>query len=159
MNDENLKKGEATRFRSGEEAAKAGRKGGIKSGIARREKFASRKFIKEVLAWEAEMTPDMKKALKRMGAPDDIRITNEQYGMLALIKKYKTADLRAIEMVHEMLEEDARTLYEEKRLKLEQQAVEHMQKSDGFLQALLGKAEEVFEDGGEDTPDDLEDSE
>lgn len=36
--DENLKKGKATQFKSGEEAAKNGRKGGIASGKARREK-------------------------------------------------------------------------------------------------------------------------
>ena len=38
MNDENLKKGEATRFRSGEDAVRNGQKGGIASGKARRAK-------------------------------------------------------------------------------------------------------------------------
>lgn len=37
-NEHNLKKGIATQFKSGEEAAKAGRKGGIASGEAKREK-------------------------------------------------------------------------------------------------------------------------
>lgn len=36
MNDENLKNGEATQFKSGEEAAKNGRKGGIASGESKR---------------------------------------------------------------------------------------------------------------------------
>lgn len=39
-NPENLEKGKATRFRSGEEAAKAGRKGGKASGEARRKRKA-----------------------------------------------------------------------------------------------------------------------
>lgn len=36
--NENLKKGKATRFKSGEEAVKNGRKGGIASGKAKRDK-------------------------------------------------------------------------------------------------------------------------
>ena len=159
MNDENLKKGEATRFRSGEQAASAGRKGGIKSGVARRKKFASRKFLKEVLAWNVQSTTEIKNALKMMGAPEDLEITNEDIGMLALMKKYRSGDLRAIEMVLELMGEDPHTVLEEKRLKLEKEAVEHVKNADGFIEALLGKTEEVFEDGA-DTPESLdEDSE
>ena len=159
MNDENLKKGEATLFRSGEEAASAGRKGGIKSGVARRKKFASQKFLKQVLAWNGEPTPDIKKALKRMGGAEELQLTNEDIGMLALAKKFRSGDLKAIAMVLEMFGEDAYSQREEKRLKLEQRAVEHMQKSDGFIEALLGRTEEVFDDGA-DTPESLdEDSE
>lgn len=46
-NEENLKKGKATQFRSGEEAAKAGRKGGIASGVSRSFRSAVKKRIKE----------------------------------------------------------------------------------------------------------------
>lgn len=52
-NEENLKKGEATRFRTGEEQVKIAKKGGIASGEARREK----KLIKD-------------RILERMGADD-----------------------------------------------------------------------------------------
>lgn len=37
-NNENLRKGELTQFRSGEEAARNGQKGGKASGAARRQK-------------------------------------------------------------------------------------------------------------------------
>ena len=37
-NPENLKKGKATQFKSGEKAVENGRKGGIASGVAKREK-------------------------------------------------------------------------------------------------------------------------
>lgn len=47
MNDENLKNGEATRFRSGEEAAKNGRKGGRASGAVRGFKAALKKKIRD----------------------------------------------------------------------------------------------------------------
>lgn len=45
MNDENLKKGYATQFRSGEEAAINGRAGGIASGEARRAAAVARKWL------------------------------------------------------------------------------------------------------------------
>lgn len=45
MNNENLKKGEATQFRSGEEAARNGRDGGRASGEARRQAALFRKFL------------------------------------------------------------------------------------------------------------------
>lgn len=54
--NENLKKGKATRFKSGEEAVKNGRKGGIASGKARREKADLRKQIQ--LFFESEATTD-----------------------------------------------------------------------------------------------------
>lgn len=49
MNDENLKKGKATQFKSGDEAARNGRKGGIASGKARREKADMRKLLTMML--------------------------------------------------------------------------------------------------------------
>ena len=44
-NEENLKKGKATQFKSGEEAARKGRQGGIKSGESKR----NRKILRECL--------------------------------------------------------------------------------------------------------------
>lgn len=55
MNDSNLKNQEATQFRSGEEAAENGKKGGIASGEARR----ARKTVQEALrALMDEKMPD-----------------------------------------------------------------------------------------------------
>jgi hypothetical protein len=59
-NEQNLKKGKATQFRSGEEAVRNGREGGIASGKARREN----KLIKD-------------RILERMGESDwDVMIDN-----------------------------------------------------------------------------------
>lgn len=49
MNDENLKKGEATRFKSGEEAARNGSKGGKASGRARRKQADMRKLLRDMM--------------------------------------------------------------------------------------------------------------
>lgn len=48
-NEQNLKKGKATQFKSGEEAVKAGRKGGIASGEAKRERANLRKMLQVAL--------------------------------------------------------------------------------------------------------------
>lgn len=147
-----------TQFTSGHQAVTNGRKGGIASGVARRKKCASRAFLKEVLALEPKKTPDMMKTLEKLGADPDFPLTVEQVGVLALIKKYWAGDLRAYDMIHEYLGEDPHTLLEEKRLKVQQSAVNALKNSDGFMEAMGATVEEVFDDGG-DTPDTLEDSE
>ena len=48
-NEQNLEKGKATQFKSGEEAAKAGRKGGIASGEAKRERANLKKQLQVFL--------------------------------------------------------------------------------------------------------------
>lgn len=48
-NEENLKNGEATQFRAGEEQAKIARLGGIASGKARRERREARELVKIAL--------------------------------------------------------------------------------------------------------------
>ena len=156
-NDENLKKGVATQFTTGEEAARAGHKGGVASGIARRKKYASRKFLKEVLAYTTKPKPGVKKTIEDMGGNPDVPLTVEQVMVLAVLRKCMAGDLRAVELVHEYLGEDPRTLLEEKRLKVQKEAVSALKNSDGFMEALTGVTEEVFEDGG-DTPDALEDT-
>jgi len=52
MNDENLKKGKATQFTSGEDAAKNGKKGGEASAKARRKKADIRKAAQAILDGE-----------------------------------------------------------------------------------------------------------
>lgn len=53
MNEQNLIHGEATQFRSGEEAARNGQVGGIASGVARRKKKALRELLREELEKDA----------------------------------------------------------------------------------------------------------
>lgn len=55
-NEENLKKGEATQFKSGEIAAEMGRKGGIASGESKRQK-RTLKEIAQMLADEKIQMP------------------------------------------------------------------------------------------------------
>ena len=156
-NEKNIIDHQYTPSQSREEAAKNGRKGGIASGIARRKKCASRKFLKEVLAYTTKPKPGVKKMVGDIGGDSEMPLTVEQVMTLALIRKAMAGDLRAFDMVHEYLGEDPRTLLEEKKLKVQKEAVSALKNSDGFMEALTGVTEEVFEDGG-DTPDALEDT-
>ena len=156
-NEENLKpfpKNPRTR----EEQERLARKAGIASGIARRKKGASRKYLKQLLALTPNLTKADEARLRNLGVPEGVELDNEFLITLAMMKKAKDGDLRAIDMVHEYLGEDPHTMLEEKRLKVQQSAVEAMKNSDGLIVALGGAAGEVFEDGG-DTPDALEDTE
>lgn len=160
-NTQNLKKGNPdTEFRSGPEAAEAGRKGGIKSGQVRRKKNAFRNMLKALLAMNIGNVPKVRKTIKEMGFDPDDEFTWEMAMTLGVMQRAVVdKDLRAVEMITQFMGEDPYTVREEKRLKLEREAVEHMKNSDGFIEALLGKTGEVFDDGA-DTPEDLdEDSE
>lgn len=66
MNDENLKKGKATEFKSGEKAASLGRKGGIASGISKRKKKNTAELINAMLNAKA--------------SGDNQQLLQEQYG-------------------------------------------------------------------------------
>lgn len=158
-NDENLKNGVATQFRAGEEQARIAREAGKASGVARRKKGAARQFLKEVLAYKPEMTQALARSLKGMGGdPEDGSFTTEKLMMIAMIQKGMKGDIQAVKLALEMLGEDAKTIMEEKRLKVQKEAVEAIRNSDGFMDAMAGIAGEVFNDGG-DTPDTIEDSE
>lgn len=49
MNNENLKNGKAYEFKSGEEAARNGREGGIASGVSKRKKKTFREMTRNVM--------------------------------------------------------------------------------------------------------------
>ena len=72
MPDKRPPNAEATQFRSGEEAVKNGRKGGIASGQARREK----KTIQKILADYLDNDVQSNKSLKKIA--DTAGITGEQ---------------------------------------------------------------------------------
>lgn len=65
-NNENLRKGELTQFRSGEEAARNGQKGGKASGAARRRKADFRKTLNLLLTAEID-SPEWTPLLEALG--------------------------------------------------------------------------------------------
>lgn len=99
MNNQNLKHGK--KFQSGEEATKeVGKKGGIKSGEAKRKKKSMREKMELLLSLPADDTDADN--LKALGiSPDDI--DNEMIIIKALFDKAATGDINAIREVRNIL--------------------------------------------------------
>ena len=85
---DNLKKGEATRFKSGEKAVKSGRKGGKASGVAKRKK----KLLKECLDELLEKEWENRQGEKHSGS---------EAISIALFKKALAGDIKAYEVVRD----------------------------------------------------------
>lgn len=126
MNDENLLKGKATQFKSGENAARNGRKGGIASGKAKREKARIRKRLEMMLDNEIpnkELTYEeqmIKTLLTIAGSPS-----------------YGTAAVKAFQTIAHILGED------------EPEPETQDYDSDGFIEALNNQADETMNEAGD----------
>lgn len=100
MNNKNLEKGEKTRFKSGEEAAKNGRKGGIQSGIAKRKKKNTAELINAMLS--AKPTKENENKIKKQfaGAFDDSEVDINALCVAGLINKtIYSGDPKAFELL------------------------------------------------------------
>ena len=91
MNNENLKKGEATQFRSGEEAARNGRDGGRASGEARRRRKLLRESIMEAADMMATLTDAERQRIIEAGGEEP---TNREAFVAAIwyMARQKTKD-------------------------------------------------------------------
>ena len=98
MNEENLKKGEATRFRSGEEAVRNGRKGGKNSGVSRSFKSALKKKIWDNPELTEELIDMLLHAALEGGNMQAVKMLLElnDEGCTDLDKKIKCAQLDKI---------------------------------------------------------------
>lgn len=81
MNNENLKKGEATRFKSGERAAIEGRKGGLAFGENNRRRKLLRESIMEAADIVATLTDDERQRIIDAGGEEP---TNREAFVAAL---------------------------------------------------------------------------
>lgn len=98
--NENLKKGKATQFTSGEKAAKSGRKGGIASGKAKRK----RKALAEMARAFADLSvnAEKKKQLKDYGvSPEDM--THQMALVAAMFEEGENGNVRAAALLSEWL--------------------------------------------------------
>lgn len=104
-NDENLKKGESTQFRSGEEAARNGQKGGIASGEARRRK-RSLKDAADLFMSLPVTDARVRNKIQRAGVP--IEDIDYQMAVVAgLYGKAKNGDAKAAKLLFDMLGDSA----------------------------------------------------
>lgn len=117
MNDENLKNGKDTQFRTKEEAARSGTKGGIASGKARRRKRSMQAATKMIL----DMKPtdvETVKMLEDFGFSGD-DLTNMNAVIVAMIEKAKTGNVQAAQFLRDTIGEspNERSRKEDARLR------------------------------------------
>lgn len=158
-NDENLKKGELTQFRSGEEAARRGRAGGKASGAARRRKADFRRTLNALLTTEID-SPEWTPILKAMGLDS----TLESAVNMAMIKEALAGNVKAYVAIKDVLGQTSKsdTDLEEQQLRMAATKsklgtdVEEEPEDDGFLDALNESAADDWDRGameGEDGDD------
>lgn len=105
MNDENLKNGKATQFKSGENAAENGRKGGIASGESKRAK----KTMREVAEIALRMTVSTGKKtsiedIKSLAKVKGKNVTVQEALILTLVKNGLAGNMKALQMLLELTE-------------------------------------------------------
>lgn len=103
-NNENLEKGKATQFRSGEEAARNGSKGGIASGAARRRKKSLKEAADLYLSLPVTDKRRLNKLKRRALEPEDI--DNQMAMVVGLTEAATAGDARAAKVILEMLGDD-----------------------------------------------------
>ncbi len=111
-NNENLKKGKATQFKSGEDAASKGRKGGIKSGESKRAKKNMRDLTKSLM--DTQVSTSMKGIrgnLKQMGIPESDQTYQAAVVARLVNKAIATGDPATIKLVGELTGEFSKDGY------------------------------------------------
>ena len=105
MPDKRPPNAEATQFRSGEEAVENGRKGGIASGQARREKKTIQKILADLLDSEIKDSPQFAKLASKMGVESD-KSVKDIFIMVCLLNSVKSGNLGDLERLSKLLGED-----------------------------------------------------
>lgn len=105
MPDKRPPNAEATQFRSGEEAVENGRKGGIASGQARREKKTIQKILADLLDGQIKDSPQFAKLASKMGVESDKSI-KEIFTLVCVLNSVKSGNLGDLERLSKLLGED-----------------------------------------------------
>lgn len=128
--DENLRPGE---YKLSQEEAK---KGGIKSGQVRKQKKTVAEYLKK---WaDSEVSEKDKKVLQALGLSEEA--TNRTLLVIPLIKKASSGDMKAMQMVIELLGEDKKKDLEIKKLT---QEIELLKAETQKLRMQVGEDREV----------------
>ena len=124
-NDENLKKGESTQFRTGEEQAKIAQKGGKASGEARRRKKAMRQAAAELLnmniaGGQSEVTNAIKQRLRAFGYdPEDA--TFQDAMLVGVMMRALKGDVQATAFLRDTAGENPQLGMRREELKLKKE--------------------------------------
>ena len=94
-----------TSEQSRDEAAKNGKKGGIASGRARREKKTIQKILAELLDGQIKDSPQFAKLAAKMGVQSD-KSVKDIFTMVCLLNSVKSGNLGDLERLAKLLGED-----------------------------------------------------
>ena len=144
-NEENLKNGKQTQFRTGEEQAKNAQKGGIASGKARRRKKLLRETVEMLIKlplYEGQLDKltsiENIKSGKTAQGEQPTNMTVEEAMILKQINRAMKGDLNALKFIL--------SLYAQQQEKPTDRTTEANTDST-FIDALNGKAAEAWDDG------------
>lgn len=119
-NANNLKNGEATQFRTGEEQVEIARQGGIASGKARREKKSLRMLAEMLVGLEIKGKKNQQ-VLEALGIPEE-EWNHKTLCVLGMIKEAEKGNVKAFEKVQELIGEDRDEEYIEDLSEAEERA-------------------------------------
>lgn len=161
-NEENLKKGEATQFRSGEEAAKNGQKGGIASGASRRRRKAMKQTVNTMLgagldASEGGFLELIRPRLLALGIEEE-DATYQDVLIAGIMLKAMKGDVRAAEFIRDISGDSPYLQLKKQELKLRKEELKFKQeqeskKSEGeTMETQIAEAwlKALLEGSGED---------
>lgn len=120
-NEENLKKGEPYRFRTGEQQVEIARKGGIASGEARRRKKTMRETAQMVLDMQIpNAAKELKTKLKVMGLSEE-DFTYQAAVMVAIINQAMKGNTKAAAFLRDTVGENPALELKERELELQEE--------------------------------------
>lgn len=141
-NDRNLENGKSTQFRSGEEAARNGQKGGISSGKARSAKAMFGRLLEKCP--EDVLSGKALDQIRQMGV-DPSGKTFLELGAMTTLLQWTLGDMRAGKLAMEISGNDAaaeRGRLEREKLKLEKEKMRRGQDDD----AGVGRTEQIVKE-------------
>jgi len=147
-NEENLKKGKATQFQSGEEAARSGQKGGVACGASRRRRRAMKKAVDILLGagldtGEGEFLEIVKPRLLALG----IHVEDATYQdvlLAGIMLKAMKGDVRAAEFIRDTVGENPALAIRKQELQLRKNELKFKQEQ------MTKKAESDADKSGAD---------
>ena len=104
-NEENLKKGKKTQFKSGENAATNGRKGGIASGESKREKKTIQKILIDYLESNVKDQKKLKKLASSVGIKGEQSV-KELVTVVCILNTLQKGDVDKLQKICEILGEE-----------------------------------------------------
>ena len=120
-NEENLKKGEPYRFRTGEQQVEIARKGGIASGEARRRKKTMRETAQMVLDMQIpNAAKELKTKLKVMGLSEE-DFTYQAAVMVAIVNQAMKGNTKAAAFLRDTVGENPALELKERELELQEE--------------------------------------